>query len=298
MLQSVKNIYRTVLPESVRRNIALQQWERKRKLLRDEILKYYSDKSNLNDELQGAINYLQQNPLSVFPNEFEKKYNSSDVQVLFDDDVKLSYVMFESKRLYYKRKWSKKRIQEYHNGLLQEQDIASPHRYLTDSFNVGANDLVADVGAAEGIFALQIVQRVKHVYVFEADAEWKEALQETFKPYGERVTIVYQVVSNEDDDKHVSLDKLFADKQIDFIKMDVDGGEANVFKGADKLLSGKRKMKVAVCTYHNQNDEATFTTLLTQNGFDVEVSNGFMIFYFDKNLAPPYFRRGLLRASR
>jgi hypothetical protein len=37
---------------------------------------------------------------------------------------------------------------------MREQDPDSPHRYLTDSFTIGNDDVLADIGAAEGNFSL------------------------------------------------------------------------------------------------------------------------------------------------
>lgn len=40
--------------------------------------------------------------------------------------------------------------------------------------------------------------------------------------------------------KVVSLDSMFADKQVDFLRMDIEGAEIDVIKGASTILSGQR----------------------------------------------------------
>lgn len=300
MLQAIRKIYRSIIPQELRRNVALQQWETKKQKLREEILRYYEsvNASELNNEQKVAIEYLRTKPLHVFPSSFAERYNKSKVEVLHDASLNLRYVMFEGKRIYYKRGWSNERVKDYYNGLLQEQDVESPHRYLTKSFNISPNDSVADVGAAEGIFALSIVEKVERVYLFETDNEWLEALRATFKPFEHKVEIIHQAVSDHNDDKNTTLDSYFNTKQLDFIKIDIDGGERAALNGAQKLLSSNLNLKIALCAYHNQSDKAEFTELFKKNAFHVETSSGYMIFYFDKTLAPPYFRRGVLRALK
>lgn len=48
-------------------------------------------------------------------------------------------------------------MEEYYRFLLQVQDAASPHRYQTRQFCVCKGEVVLDAGAAEGNFALEIV---------------------------------------------------------------------------------------------------------------------------------------------
>ena len=57
-------------------------------------------------------------------------------------------------------------------------------------------------------------------------------------------------------------------------------------------------MRIALCTYHKNNDEKDFTALLQNCGFNVTASKGYMIHYYDKQMAAPYLRRGLIRAVR
>ncbi len=60
----------------------------------------------------------------------------------------------DGKRLYFKKRWSENRIKRAYSDLMKEQDPESPHRYLTESFTIGENDVLADIGAAEANFSL------------------------------------------------------------------------------------------------------------------------------------------------
>lgn len=53
-----------------------------------------------------------------------------------------------------------------------------------------ANSIVADIGTAEGIFALNIIHSVKKVYLFECDPEWIIPLEKTFAPWINKIEIV------------------------------------------------------------------------------------------------------------
>lgn len=296
-MEFVKGIYRSLLPRSLRRKIALRGHAERGKELKKQILDYYASLEVVIPEVQTVVDYLKTHELSVFPYAFQEKYKTSDVDVLRDANNGLWYVKHENKKLYFKRSWSASEARDYYKGLVMEQDEQSPHRYLTGSFDVTAGNAVADVGCAEGNFALSVVERVTKLYLFETDPEWIEALQVTFEPFRTKVEIIHQAVSDVNGDKQITLDTFFANKQLDFIKMDVDGGEAAALRGANSTLE-REKLKIAMCAYHQANDEATFTQLLTQKQFHVKAPNGFMIFYFDKTLAPPYLRRGVLRAVK
>ena len=48
---------------------------------------------------------------------------------------------------------------------MREQDIDSPHRYLTNSFTIGENDVLADIGAAEEFFTGAVRTNQKSVHI-------------------------------------------------------------------------------------------------------------------------------------
>ncbi|MCC9138228.1 FkbM family methyltransferase [Pontibacter silvestris] len=180
-----------------------------------------------------------------------------------------------------------------------EQDKASPHKYLTDQFKVEKGEVVVDAGAAEGIFSLSVIEQVRKIYLFETDEEWIEALEATFAPWKEKVEIINKYVSNNNDHHNLSLDAFFKDKEsVNFIKADVEGAEADLLEGSKELLSKDSNLKVAITTYHKQNDETHLAKVLHSSGFKTENSTGFMLYIYDKDIKPPYFRRGLIRAYK
>lgn len=294
-------ILKNIFPKFLRRRIIKTRRDIHLSILRKKILRYYAGlpKNKITKELLQILNYLRENSLRVFPYSFADKYNHSRIKVFFDKDVGMRYVLFGKNKLYFKRQWSENRIKGYYKGLLIEQDIHSPHRYVTEDFFVDKNDIVADVGAAEGIFALSVIEEVKNIYLVEPDVEWIEALRETFAPWKEKVQIINKFASNRDDEKNITLDSLFKNKEgIDFLKIDVDGTEPELFEGAYKFLSTWKQLKIALCVYHKQDDEIKYSELLVNKNFTVSYSDGYMLYFFDKNFRPPYLRRGVIRAIK
>ena len=211
----------------------------------------------------------------------------------------MRYVLQEGKRLYFKKRWGEKKIRRSYCDLMREQDINSPHRYLTDSFTIGENDVLADIGAAEGNFSLAVIEKIRKVYIFEYDQEWIEALRATFAPWSDKVVIINKFVSDQNDSFHIRFDTFYNNrKDITFLKVDVDGAESVVLNSCDKIFKALKPFKIALCTYHKNNDEKDFTLLLKDYGFSITPSRGYMINYYDKKLKAPYLRRGLIKAVR
>jgi hypothetical protein len=284
--------YRTLVPKPIRTCILL-------KSLRKRIPRYISSSPHgVNPEMQEVADHIRQHGVNIFPYPFAERYAADQIEVFTDDANGLKYVLMDGKRLYFKRRWSAARIRRAFRDLSMEQDPQSPHRYLSPDFDVDAEDVVADFGAAEGNFSLSVVERVSKIYLFECDPEWIEALENTFAPWRDKVEIVALFVSDKNDDKHCAGDTYFADKAVSFLKIDVDGGERSLLSGFNKFLQQERKLKIALCTYHQHEDEQEFTDKLKSFGFRVNPSPGYMVFYYDKKLRPPYLRRALVRAIK
>lgn len=286
-------IYRLVVPKPIRKKILLNK-------LRKKIPAFHeSDPTFLNDlERKEVIEFIKIHGVEVFPYSFINKYIESDIDVFVDKESGMKYVLMDGKRLYFKRRWSVSRIRRSFHDLSLEQDEKSPHRYLAAEFDISEDDVLADVGAAEGNFSLSVIERVRKVYLFESDPEWIEALEKTFEPWRSKVEIIPKYISDKNDQRNCTGDVFFSDRELTFLKIDVDGGERNLLFGFENILSHRANLKVALCTYHQHDDEHDFTKLLRGKGFSVNPSYGYMIFHYDKKLKAPYLRRALLRAVK
>ncbi len=271
--------------------------------LKRKVIDYYANlpEGRLQDDQRQVFDFLQHHDIAVFPYTFPEEYKASDIELFKDPDLDLFYMLWEGKKLYYKNGKRRKKAQEYFNSLRLEQDTRSPHRYLTIEFGVQKNDVVVDIGAAEGNFSLSIIEEAGFVYLFETDKKWIRALEATFAPWKDKVKIVQKYVADKTGDGSIALDDFFDGNQhVQFIKADVEGAEAQVLQGARNLIARQKKIRIAVCTYHRQEDAAVLEDILEKYGFKSSFSDGYMLYYYGKTnvVREPFLRRAVLRAVK
>lgn len=158
--------------------------------------------------------------------------------------------------------------------------------------------MIADIGAAEGNFALSVVEAAKYLYLFEGEPEWVEALQATFSPYADKVKIINRYASNRSSDRYITLDDFFEKEsrtKLNFLKMDVEGHEKNVLEGAAQTIRNADDLRMAVCTYHKAQDQSLLEQLVKSYGAECSFSEGWML---ARELNHPMLRRGVLRAVK
>ena len=199
---------------------------------------------------------------------------------------------------------SKTKIREMYNTLCTEQDIRSPHSYYAFPVSYDSNDIAVDLGAAEGIWGLEIVEKVKELYLFECEEGWIEALNATFEPWKNKVTIVNKYVTAITDEKSTTLDDFFLPHNIfpTIIKVDIEGEEIHAMKGASKLLA-KNILHAVLCTYHHFDDFQTLLEMMKNHHFQIKPSEGYIInIYSEQNYncknIKEIFRKGLIHASK
>ena len=271
-----------------------------KRAVRSSIFTYYSNLPTPPDsEIETVLDYLRKKAVTNFPYYALDKYIPTDIKVFSDKEKGLKYVLLDGKRLYFKKKWNKLRIKKAFNGLLKDQDPVCPHCYENGDFKIDQGDVLVDVGAAEGNFALSVIEKVSKVILFESDERWVEALNATFEPWKEKVTIIRKFVGDITNEGFTTLDDFFAENEkVSFLKIDVEGAEMQLIKGAKRILQNTNHLKLAICTYHKQEDEKLFTEILRNHGFETSHSDGYILMYHDPRLQPPYFRRGLIRAVK
>lgn len=289
-----KALYR-LLPEPVKRRLYDPRQFFLRRRLKKRLLAHYADCRD--PEILAALAFIRKYKLTTFNYDFIFDYEDRAVEVFRDRECGLLYVVEDGKRLYFKRGIADRhQAADYYNAMCKEQDPRSPHRYLTPSHSVEGG-VVLDLGAAEGLFALRVVDKAEALYLFECDPGWMEALAQTFKPYAGKVHLVPKYVSDQNNDREVSLDafvKTISGK-VSFVKMDIEGAEIRTLRGARELRRDHPDCRWSVCVYHHPGDEQQVREEL--NPLRVQTSPGYMLFYFDKNLSPPFFRRGVLYAD-
>jgi FkbM family methyltransferase len=151
-------------------------------------------------------------------------------------------------------------------------DPRDPHYYEKKSTKVD-EDIVADCGAAEGLFGITILNRYKKLYIFEPLPIYQKSLKRTYEEVSSVEILPYalgeesgQVFFHFDDFaisskviaepsklviQQKSIDELFFEtgQELTYIKADVEGAELSLLRGATKSIK-ECKPKIAITTYH------------------------------------------------
>lgn len=228
-----------------------------------------------------------------------------EVQAGIDTNGALPYVLHHNKRLYFPKEMPLDAVKNLYCSYMYKEGITgcgcfakSPHCYQSNSFKVEKGDVVLDVGSAEGMFALDSIERASRVYVFEAGDTWRAANTATFRPFGDQAVVVHKFVGGETHGQCIRLVDALKNEPNNasyFIKMDIEGSERVVLKTSLDFLK-THKVKIACTVYHRPDDAKFIQGLLEGNGFATEFSEGYTL--TDMYGAQyPYFRKCLIRAK-
>lgn len=250
------------------------------------------------NEIKEVIRYLKDHPLSHFNYPFVEKYKVKEIFI--GREKKLYYTFHHGKKLFFSKDYdTEQKARQYYLSLMIEQDIDSPHRYLTETFQVSDGAVVIDAGAAEGIFSLNIIDKIKKIYMFEPEKNWVDALKYTFEKYMDKIVIINKSVSNYINEKTTTLDYSVKEKKVDFIKMDIEGEEYYALQGASELLRKSPYVKCDICTYHQEFAYEAIKSMMESYGFHIIHSKGYMWYSEHFNMMrPPVLRRGLIYAEK
>lgn len=269
-------------------------------LKRIEFLKKYDSLDNVSLEQRDCIDYVRNYGLDVFNYNFAREYDQLDMEVYYDEKIDLYYTYYNDYRMYFSRDYRKKTyIINYMRGILREQDQRSPHYYNINNLNFNEDTVALDAGVAEGNFALDIINKVKKIYLVEADPNWCEALKYTFKPFGEKVVIIQGYLGSGADGS-ITIDETVGNQKLDVVKMDIEGMEYEALLGARKVME-RNALQMRICVYHNVDDCEKISNLLEQRMYTCNTSNGYMVFVVPEKLEKeetPQLARGILCAEK
>lgn len=258
---------------------------------KQSLLKRYQN--SCDPEINRILKYIKNHDLQVFNYDFAKKYEEMSYDIEFASTCGMYYVYHAGKRMYFKKSLkNREEVAKYYRSILLEQDAESPHRYIDEEFDVFEGDVVVDVGAAEGNFSLQVIDRVSKLYIIESDDEWIAALKETFKSYGHKVTIFKSFVTSMDLGKYTTLDSLVKEP-VNFIKMDIEGNEWDALLGAKELIARSQNVKCAICAYHADCDEFLIKDVFSKYGMESSTTAGYM--WFPETVRQTYVSTRLCR---
>ncbi len=176
--------------------------------------------------------------------------------------------------------------------------------YQKDYCKINVNDVVVDIGGNIGVFAVYAQQfKPKHTYVLEPMEETFNYLNENLKGF-DNVTTIKKAISKRGEDmkliitkhsgcnmleSHTGVNEVLGDekmvsvktinindfieeydiKQIDFLKIDCEGGELDLFQTIN-LEYLKNNIKKIVIEYHSFEIYTFIRATLQNCGFDFE----------------------------
>ena len=229
------------------------------------------------------------------------------VAAAVDDATGLPFVPHKGHKLYFPKEWSPRKAASAYRRYIEVENILgggharkAPHQYQSDGFRVQAGDAVVDAGSAEGLFALDVADLARRVYLVESGPEWAAPLQATFAPFGDKAVLVRKTVAVTAGEDRLQLATLFQTDPAPswFIKMDIEGDEVAVLEDLVPRLPAGVAVRFACGVYHRQQGAEQVQALFARHGFRTEFSDGYMLYLYDPDLQYPYFRRGVLRAFR
>lgn len=182
--------------------------------------------------------------------------------------------------LYWPNKFSVNGINQVTAETFDENDW---HYYQYKTTTIENDEILLDIGTAEGLFPLAVIDKCKHIYMIEPSKIFTSSLKKTFDAFQDKTTIINTAVGAIDDEvffnedsldgqvstsnsgnhkiKLSKIDTLFQDIKITYLKADIEGFEQEMLLGAAETIK-RNKPKIAITTYHKENDPKKIIDLI------------------------------------
>ncbi len=149
------------------------------------------------------------------------------------------------------------------------------HYYQKNHTPVESGEVLLDVGTAEGLFPLTVVEKCRKIIMVEPHPLLYRTLERTFAGHRNKVQLIHSAVGNQTGQlffeggsltgqiakdgtsgELVQVNKIDdlipAGEKITFLKADIEGFELPMLQGAAETIRRNRP-KIAITCYHNEN---------------------------------------------
>lgn len=184
------------------------------------------------------------------------------------------------KQLYWPTKFS---VNGIHQVTAETFDTNDWHYYQYGTTQIEDGEILLDIGTAEGLFPLVVIDKCSHIYMIEPSQYFFQSLSKTFDFFSDKTSIFNVAVGakkdtvffNEDSlDGQIAVesvsgrsitvetvDALIGTNKITYLKADIEGFEYEMLQGAKETIK-QNKPKIAITVYHKQNDSKKIIALI------------------------------------
>ncbi|WP_085537155.1 FkbM family methyltransferase [Massilibacteroides vaginae] len=291
------DLYRAYIPLHIREKIYsfclgsfLSSYRRSKAILKANVQYYFYWLFSETEQNQ-MYRFISKYGLTPYPWLFTLEYETP-AKCFHDKHNGLTYIIHNNRKLFFPKELSISQIQYIYRSLVIEQDIRSAHRYLANDYSMLQDMIILDIGGAEGIFSLDAIEFAQHIYLFECDPMWTDALNATFAPWKQKFTLVSKYITNKESNTETTIDSFLSSYNYSnlFFKMDIEGAELSALHGAEITLK-RQNIKMSVCTYHTPTDAEKIESYLISLGYKTSFTDGYLYINY-------HFNKGILRASK
>jgi FkbM family methyltransferase len=250
-----------------------------------------------------------------------KRLKNAKLRILIGDKYHEDFIRFKGENRHLVL--NQKHIELQHNGdelFPIVCEIFYDKVYERDFVRINQGDVVVDIGANYGVFSLYVQQfNPSKVFAMEPIKSTFKCMSDNLKDYG--VTCINKAISNEDGFESFAITDVNGNNfslrhsegyhpsvmndaeivetttfntfindydidKIDFLKVDCEGGELDLFETIDTNYLKSSINKIAM-EYHSNKIKERVIEILTENGFSIEDTVGMeeigLIYAFNMN---------------
>ena len=238
-----------------------------------KILFYWLFKAKFNVNTKELIQFLMKPTVKEIGNQYIHNIDQED-----------SFYKVSFKSISYPLFWTKQfPIEGIYQVSAETFDKNDWHFYQKEHTEILPDEIILDIGTAEGLLPLTVIDRVKKIIMIEPSHYFCQSLQKTFASFLDKVQIINSAVGQTQGEVYLdesslssgisskaeghkvplnTIDQLIdVEEKITYLKADIEGFEYDMLLGAKETIQ-RNKPKIAITTYHQANDYQKIINLI------------------------------------